>query len=112
METLVESEREHLATTSSQKNISNALDVNDSYNNFLAGDGDSQIDISGVPIEVDPTHTRLAMEYIDEVLKLVAKGEIPSKSHPGKESGSLGAGRRRLMKFLKASSSRYDYSRN
>ncbi|KAI9905282.1 hypothetical protein PsorP6_013841 [Peronosclerospora sorghi] len=89
------------------------LRVNDSYSNFLAGDNDDEDEPTrvletGASIAVDPHHTRLAMEYLDETLRLVAKGEIPSKSQPGKESGALGNARMKLLKFLKSSSSRYD----
>ncbi|CAI5722634.1 unnamed protein product [Hyaloperonospora brassicae] len=90
------------------------LGVNDSYSNFLAGDNDDDDEPARVPsggvvsIAVDPHHTRLALEYLDETLRLVAKGEVPSKSQPGKESGALGDTRKRLLKFLKSGSSRYD----
>uniref|UniRef100_A0AAV1VD82 CNH domain-containing protein n=1 Tax=Peronospora matthiolae TaxID=2874970 RepID=A0AAV1VD82_9STRA len=90
------------------------LGVNDSYSHFLAGDNDDDDEPAREPgggvasIAVDPHHTRLALEYLDETLRLVAKGEVPSKSQPGKESGALGDTRKRLLKFLKSSSSRYD----
>jgi hypothetical protein len=48
------------------------------------------------------------VEYIDEALKHVRAGEVPSKTHPGRESGALGDARKRLLKFLKSSSSHYD----
>ncbi|CAI5727764.1 unnamed protein product [Peronospora effusa] len=90
------------------------LRVNDSYSHFLAGDNDDDdeptrgTDGGAVSVVVDPHHTRLALEYLDETLRLVAKGEVPSKSQPGKESGALGDARKRLLKFLKSGSSRYD----
>lgn len=91
-----------------------AAGVNDSYSNFLAGDNDDDDELlrgsdgAAVSIVVDPHHTRLALEYLEETLRLVAKGEVPSKSQPGKEPGKLGETRKRLLKFLKSSSSRYD----
>ncbi|KAF4144861.1 Vacuolar sorting protein 39 domain 2 [Phytophthora infestans] len=90
------------------------LGVNDSYSHFLAGDNDDDDEPTRGPdggaasIVVDPHHTRLALEYLDETLRLVAKGETPSKSQPGKEPGQLGEARKRLLKFLKSGSSRYD----
>ncbi|GMF56847.1 unnamed protein product [Phytophthora fragariaefolia] len=89
------------------------LGVNDSYSHFLAGDNDDDDEPtrgldSGAAIVVDPHHTRLALEYLDETLRLVARGEVPSKSQPGKEPGALGDARKRLLKFLKSGSSRYD----
>ncbi|TDH74363.1 uncharacterized protein CCR75_009442 [Bremia lactucae] len=91
------------------------LGVNDSYSNFLAGehDDDEEPPLRGFDervdsIVIDPHHTRLAMEYLDETLRLVAKGDVPSKSQPGKEPGKLGEARKRLLKFLKSSSSRFD----
>ncbi|CAI5733187.1 unnamed protein product [Peronospora destructor] len=90
------------------------LRVNDSYSHFLAGDNDDDdeptrgTDGGAVSVVVDPHHTRLALEYLDETLRLVSKGEIPSKSQPGKEPGALGDARKRLLKFLKSGSSRYD----
>ncbi|KAJ0398422.1 hypothetical protein ATCC90586_003564 [Pythium insidiosum] len=126
LETLVQSERDQYASSFSStggaggagrssaatSSGNNALDVNDSYSNFLAGDGDGEGFGSGdLPASgghEDPHHTRLALEYMDEVLRLVQSGETPSKSHPGKESGALGDARKRLLRFLKSSSSRYD----
>lgn len=90
------------------------LGVNDSYSHFLAGDNDDDdepthgLDGGATSIVVDPHHTRLALEYLDETLRLVARGEVPSKSQPGKEPGALGEARKRLLKFLKAGTSRYD----
>ncbi|KAH7476250.1 hypothetical protein PRIC1_000262 [Phytophthora ramorum] len=90
------------------------LGVNDSYSHFLAGDNDDDDEPTRGPdggatsLVVDPHHTRLALEYLDETLRLVARGDVPSKSQPGKEPGALGDARKRLLKFLKASSSRYD----
>ncbi|CAH0518066.1 unnamed protein product [Peronospora belbahrii] len=90
------------------------LGVNDSYSHFLAGDNDDDDEPARGPdgattsIAVDPHHTRLALEYFDETLRLVSKGEVPSKSQPGKEPGALGDARKRLLKFLKSGSSRYD----
>jgi Vam6/Vps39-like protein vacuolar protein sorting-associated protein 39 len=114
LETLVKSERDQFSSSSSGRNSQpNALqDVSDSYSNFLAGDGDGDAIVvpSDISAEEDTHHTRLAMEYIDEVLKLVNAGEAPSKSHPGKEPGALGDARKRLLRFLKSSSSRYDAS--
>ncbi|KAG7399231.1 transforming growth factor, beta receptor associated protein 1 [Phytophthora boehmeriae] len=91
------------------------LGVNDSYSHFLAGDNDDDDepttrgpDGGAASIVVDPHHTRLAIEYLDETLRLVARGDVPSKSQPGKEPGALGDARKRLLKFLKAGTSRYD----
>lgn len=87
------------------------LGVNDSYSHFLAGDNDDDDEPTSAPdasVAVDPHHTRLALEYLDETLRLVAKGEVPSKSQPGKEPGKLGEARKRLLKFIKSGSSRYD----
>ncbi|ETV88946.1 hypothetical protein, variant 2 [Aphanomyces astaci] len=56
----------------------------------------------------NPHHTRLALEYLDEVLKAVQSGLDPSKSHPGKEPSPLGEARKRLLKYLKAPESAYD----
>ncbi|KAF1336332.1 Vacuolar protein sorting 39, partial [Globisporangium splendens] len=111
LETLVKSERDNfaVAATASSSTDSSSLGVNDSYSHFLGGDAEEDGDVVSEPnATVDPHHTRLALEYLDEVLKLVSAGETPSKSHPGKEPGSLGDARKRLLKFLKSGSSRYD----
>ncbi|TMW57268.1 hypothetical protein Poli38472_003193 [Pythium oligandrum] len=111
LETLVKSERDQYTNSTSNGNRqSQSLDVNDSYSNFLAGDNEVEVVVPTDTTAVDPHHTRLAIEYIDEVLKLVQAGEAPSKSSPGKEPGPLGEARKRLLKFLKAGSSRYDVS--
>ncbi|OQR85624.1 hypothetical protein ACHHYP_11627 [Achlya hypogyna] len=63
----------------------------------------------GVALDIEnPHHTRLAQEYLDEVLRGIAAGETPSKSHPGREPGAFGIARKRLLKFLKAPESAYD----
>ncbi|TYZ63196.1 hypothetical protein PybrP1_012945, partial [[Pythium] brassicae (nom. inval.)] len=110
LETLVKSERDHFAAAAaSSSNAVESLGVNDSYSHFLGGDVEEDESVGGAENSaVDPHHTRLALEYVDEVLKLVAAGETPSKSHPGKEPGALGDARKRLLKFLKSGSSRYD----
>lgn len=109
LETLVKSERDNFATTAaSSSNSVESLGVNDSYSHFLGGDAEEDDSVVAENSAVDPHHTRLALEYLDEVLKLVAAGETPSKSHPGKEPGALGDARKRLLKFLKSGSSRYD----
>ncbi|KDO28175.1 hypothetical protein SPRG_06223 [Saprolegnia parasitica CBS 223.65] len=65
----------------------------------------------GIALDIEnPHHTRLAQEYLDEVLKLIANGDVPSKSNPGREPGALGVARKRLLKFLKAPESAYDVS--
>ncbi|ETW08920.1 hypothetical protein H310_01404 [Aphanomyces invadans] len=56
----------------------------------------------------NPHHTRLALEYLEEVLKAIKGGREPSKSHPGKEPAPLGDARKRLLKYLKAPESAYD----
>ncbi|KAF0694646.1 Aste57867_14485 [Aphanomyces stellatus] len=56
----------------------------------------------------NPHHTRLALEYLDEVLKALQSGIEPSKSTPGKEAAPLGDARKRLIKYLKAPESAYD----
>ncbi|GAB9465834.1 Vacuolar protein sorting 39 [Globisporangium polare] len=109
LETLVKSERDNFAVAAATTNSVESLGVNDSYSHFLGGDAEGDDDaIVSENTSVDPHHTRLALEYLDEVLKLVNAGETPSKSHPGKEPGSLGDARKRLLKFLKSGSSRYD----
>lgn len=114
LETLVKSDRDNYlsssASSSRERGPSNAdpLGVNDSYSHFLAGDNDEDEAMVPESTAVEPHHTRLALEYIEETLKLVAAGEVPSKSHPGREQGALGDARKRLLKFLKSSSSRYD----
>ncbi|CAK4670387.1 unnamed protein product [Aphanomyces euteiches] len=56
----------------------------------------------------NPHHTRLAIEYLDEVLKAIKSGVEPSTSNPGKESPPLGDARKRLLKYLRAPESAYD----
>ncbi|OQS05457.1 inositol-3-phosphate synthase [Thraustotheca clavata] len=68
----------------------------------LSKSGGSSLDVE------NPHHTRLANEYLDEVLKGIANGETASKSNPGREAGAFGAARKRLLKFLKAPESAYD----
>lgn len=72
----------------------------------LVGGGNDSEETS--TLDIDPHHTRLALEYLEEVLKLVAAGEQPSKSSPGKEPGALGDARKRLLRFIRAGSSAYD----
>lgn len=117
LETLVKSDRDNYLSSSGgagvssrDRGASNAdpLGVNDSYSHFLAGDNDEDDSLVPESTAVEPHHTRLALEYVEETLKLVAAGEVPSKSHPGREQGALGDARKRLLKFLKSSSSRYD----
>lgn len=118
LETLVKSDRDNYLSSSAgsgagssrDRGVSNAdpLGVNDSYSHFLAGDNDEDDSLVPESTTVEPHHTRLALEYLEETLKLVAAGEVPSKSHPGREQGALGDARKRLLKFLKSSSSRYD----
>lgn len=109
LETLVKSERDNFAVAATTSSADSSLGVNDSYSHFLGGDVEEEDIVSETnSTAVDPHHTRLALEYLDEVLKLVNAGETPSKSHPGKEPGALGDARKRLLKFLKSGSSRYD----
>ena len=53
-------------------------------------------------------HTGLALEYLDEVVRLHKAGEKLSNSNPGSESGAMGKARKRLLKFLKGPGSNYD----
>lgn len=56
----------------------------------------------------DAHHTKLALEYIEEVLEWVQRGAGVSDTSPGSEPGALGKARKRLILFLKSSSSHYD----
>lgn len=107
LETIVKSDLGNSGSGSNNR-PSDPLGVNNSYSHFLAGEEADEAEVDNGIQVVDPHHTRLALEYIAEALKLVADGEVPSKSHPGKETGGLGDARRRLLKFLKAGTSRYD----
>lgn len=63
---------------------------------------DEDVAESQMPLADEAYHTRLALEYLEEVLDLVKKDELDSPE------GRLGKARSRLLKFLKAPGSNYD----
>nr|CCA14073.1 conserved hypothetical protein [Albugo laibachii Nc14] len=103
LETLLQGERDRAQPSMLGNNRVAA--AGDAHNHFTRGGNDIEETPSS---DIDPHHTRLALEYLDEVLKLVAAGEQPSKSSPGKEPGALGDARKRLLRFIRAGSSSYD----
>ena len=59
-------------------------------------------------IQGNSHHTKLALEYLQDVIECIKGGGTISVQSPGSEVGALGKARKRLIRFLKSSSSCYD----